>query len=162
MPRRHVPVGRHCRNRRFQTRDYAPVEVFDAGPKGFGIRSLADLAPNTFVLEYVGDVITRKRFLRRAKQYALEGCKHFYFMALQGDQLIDAQKRGGLARFINHSCRPNCATQKWVVGGKLRIGLFTTRSVKRGQELTFDYQFERYGNEAQPCFCGEDVCSGFI
>ncbi|KAI9184665.1 hypothetical protein H9P43_003720 [Blastocladiella emersonii ATCC 22665] len=156
------PVGKHCRNRRFQNHEAAPVEVFHADAKGFGLRTLAPLPADTFVLEYVGDVITRSSFLRRAKQYAAEGCKHFYFMALQGNQLIDAQKRGGLARFINHSCRPNCATQKWVVADKLRIGLFTTRPVARGEELTFDYKFERYGAQAQPCYCGEDNCSGFI
>ena len=63
---------------------------------------------------------------------------------------------------MNHSCNPNCQLQKWVVGSQMRIGIYTLKDVPKGAELTFDYKFERYGNEAQPCYCGESVCSGFI
>jgi hypothetical protein len=63
---------------------------------------------------------------------------------------------------MNHSCNPNCVTQKWVIGKKMRIGIFTNRYVEAGEELTFDYKFERYGAMAQPCFCGESNCKGFI
>lgn len=65
-----------------------------------------------------------------------------YFVLLQ---IIDATRKGCLARFINHSCRPNCVTQKWVIGKTMRIGIFTSRNIKAGEELTFDYKFERYG-----------------
>ncbi|KAI9218097.1 hypothetical protein BC828DRAFT_230274 [Blastocladiella britannica] len=156
------PVGKRCQNRRFQTKSGAPIEVFDADRKGFGLRTLCDLPAGAFVMEYVGDVITHRKFVRRAREYARAGHSHFYFMSLQPDQIIDAQQRGSLARFMNHSCAANCVTQKWVVGDHLRIGIFTTKPVKRGQELTFDYQFARYGDTAQACYCGESVCSGFI
>ena len=59
--------------------------------------------------------------------------------------LICAQ--GALGRFINHSCEPNCETQKWLVQGELAIGLFATKDIGAGQELTFDYNFERYGDK---------------
>lgn len=68
-------------------------------------------------------------------------------------RLVDFGKlcciQGGLGRFINHSCDPNCETQKWVVRGQLAIGLFTQRDVKAGEELTFDYNFERYGDKVR-------------
>jgi SET domain-containing protein len=56
-------------------------------------------------------------------------------------------EQGALGRFINHSCDPNCETQKWVVEGELAIGLFATKSIPAGTELTFDYNFERYGDK---------------
>lgn len=46
---------------------------------------------------------------------------------------------------MNHSCSPNCELQKWVVGNQMRIGIFTIKDVAEGDELTFDYKFERYG-----------------
>jgi hypothetical protein len=63
---------------------------------------------------------------------------------------------------MNHSCNPNCITQKWVIGKKMRIGIFTSRAITAGEELTFDYKFERYGAIAQQCYCGEPNCKGFI
>lgn len=56
--------------------------------------------------------------------------------------------QGALGRFINHSCEPNCETQKWVVqGSEIAIGLFTTKDIPANTELTFDYNFERYGDK---------------
>ena len=55
--------------------------------------------------------------------------------------------QGGLGRFINHSCLPNCETQKWLVRGELTIGLFAKADIAAGSELTFDYNFDRYGDK---------------
>ena len=57
--------------------------------------------------------------------------------------------QGALGRFINHSCEPNCETQKWIVRGELAIGLFAIKDIPAGTELTFDYNFERYGDKVQ-------------
>jgi histone-lysine N-methyltransferase SETD2 len=77
--------------------------------------------------------------------YDEEGIKHFYFMMVQQGEYIDATKRGGLGRFINHSCAPNCYVDKWVVGTKLRMGIFADRDILEGEELTFDYNVDTYG-----------------
>ncbi|KNE66722.1 hypothetical protein AMAG_11220 [Allomyces macrogynus ATCC 38327] len=106
------PVGKKCQNRRILTRQSAAVEVVQTAQKGFGLRALEALPAGAFVLEYTGEVISRSMFLRRAKAYSALGHRHFYFMSLQKDEIIDAQRKGGLARFINHSCNPNCETQK--------------------------------------------------
>lgn len=58
-----------------------------------------------------------------------------------------AAVQGGLGRFINHSCAPNCETQKWLVHGELAIGLFALQDIPAHSELTFDYNFERYGDK---------------
>ena len=57
--------------------------------------------------------------------------------------------QGALGRFINHSCAPNCETQKWVVRGELAIGLYALEDIPAGTELTFDYNFERYGDKVR-------------
>ncbi|KAI9247168.1 hypothetical protein BDA99DRAFT_526274 [Phascolomyces articulosus] len=153
---------RFCRNRRFQLRQYARVDVIKTEKKGYGLRALTNLPANAFVMEYIGEVITNSEFIRRTKVYETEGLSHYYFMTLKTDEIIDATKKGCLARFINHSCNPNCVTQKWVVGKVMRIGIFTRTPIKAGQELTFDYKFERYGAVAQKCYCGESNCKGYI
>ncbi|KAI9244516.1 hypothetical protein EDC94DRAFT_530853, partial [Helicostylum pulchrum] len=156
------PCGRLCQNRRFQLSQYAPVDVIKTEKKGFGLRALTDLPSNCFIMEYIGEVIPQTEFIRRTREYDAEGFKHYYFMTLKNDEIIDATKRGCLARFMNHSCNPNCVTQKWVIGKKMRIGIFTSRTIKAGEELTFDYKFERYGAIAQKCYCGEPNCKGYI
>lgn len=94
------------------------------------------------------------------QQYADEGIRHFYFMMLQKEevshecllhsqeltiQYIDATKKGGIGRFANHSCNPNSEVQKWVVGRRLRMGIFTKHDVVKGEEITFNYNVDRYG-----------------
>ncbi|KAF8784493.1 Histone-lysine N-methyltransferase SETD2 like protein [Argiope bruennichi] len=112
--------------------------------------------------KYVGEILSRHDFKQRVKQYAREKSNHYYFMALKTDEIIDATNKGNLSRFMNHSCDPNCETQKWTVNGELRIGFFAKRDLKAGEELTFDYQFQRYGREAQKCYCESELCSGYI
>ncbi|CAO3647561.1 unnamed protein product [Cunninghamella echinulata] len=156
------PCDRYCRNCRFQLKQYARVDVIKTEKKGFGLRALTDLPRNAFIMEYIGEVITNTEFIRRTRAYEMEGLQHYYFMTLKTDEIIDATKKGCLARFINHSCNPNSVTQKWVVGKTMRIGIFTKKPVKAGTELTFDYKFERYGAIAQKCYCGELNCKGYI
>lgn len=155
-------VGDRCTNRRFQTHEYAPVVVFKTEMKGFGLRAASDIQGGEFIMEYVGEVLNAKQFDKRANAYSKVKNKHYYFMALRSDAVIDATGKGNISRFINHSCDPNAETQKWTVNGELRIGFFTTRPIAAGEEVTFDYQYQRYGKEAQKCFCEAANCRGWI
>lgn len=83
-------------------------------------------------------------------------------MSLRADAVIDATQKGTISRFINHSCEPNAETQKWTVNGELRIGFFSKRTILAGEEITFDYQFQRYGKEAQKCYCETSTCRGWL
>ncbi|XP_028326057.1 histone-lysine N-methyltransferase SETD2 isoform X2 [Gouania willdenowi] len=154
--------GAHCSNRRFQMKQHADFDVILTEDKGWGLRAAKDLTPNTFVLEYCGEVLDHKEFKTRVKEYARNKNIHYYFMSLKNNEIIDATQKGNCSRFMNHSCEPNCETQKWTVNGQLRVGFFTTKTVPAGTELTFDYQFQRYGKEAQKCFCGAPSCRGFL
>lgn len=98
-----------------------------------------------FILEYVGEVLNPDEFEKRANVYSEDKNQHYYFMSLRADAVIDATQKGNISRFINHSCDPNAETQKWTVNGELRIGFFSKRTILAGEEITFDYQFQRYG-----------------
>uniref|UniRef100_A0A8C2ZKU2 [histone H3]-lysine(36) N-trimethyltransferase n=1 Tax=Cyclopterus lumpus TaxID=8103 RepID=A0A8C2ZKU2_CYCLU len=154
--------GAYCSNRRFQKKLHADFEVILTEDKGWGLRAARELASNTFVLEYCGEVLDHKEFKTRVKEFARNKNIHYYFMSLKNNEIIDATLKGNCSRFMNHSCEPNCETQKWTVNGQLRVGFFTSKVVTAGTELTFDYQFQRYGKEAQKCFCGAPSCRGFL
>jgi hypothetical protein len=62
-----------------------------------------------------------------------------------------------MARFINHSCDPNCETEKWTVGSELRLGIFATRTILKNEEVTIDYLFESF-EKKEPCLCGASSC----
>lgn len=154
--------GLGCQNQRFQRKQFADVSVIKTEKKGFGLRANTNLQPNDFVFEYIGEVINEPTFRRRMMQYDQEGIKHFYFMSLTRAEFVDATKKGNLGRFCNHSCNPNCYVDKWVVGEKLRMGIFTSRVIRAGEELVFNYNVDRYGADPQPCYCGEPNCTGYI
>ncbi|KAI6246613.1 Histone-lysine N-methyltransferase, H3 lysine-36 specific [Erysiphe necator] len=154
--------GLECQNTRFQRRNYADVSVIKTEKKGYGLRANTDLNANDFIYEYIGEVINESTFRRRTIQYDEEGIKHFYFMSLTKNEFIDATKKGNLGRFCNHSCNPNCYVDKWVVGDKLRMGVFAERHITAGEELVFNYNVDRYGADPQPCYCQESNCTGFI
>lgn len=155
-------LGDHCLNKRFQKCQSAKVEVFKTRKKGWGLRTTTELPANSFIMEYVGEVVRSKELRSRIKKYTKAKIKHHYFMALRSDEIIDATCKGNLTRFINHSCEPNCETQKWTVNGDLRIGFFTIKDLQAGDEITFDYQFQRYGRKAQKCYCETPSCRGHI
>ena len=76
--------------------------------------------------------------------------------------VIDASQKSNHARFMNHSCDPNCETQKWTVRGETRIGIFARQDIPAGTELTFDYHLDSLGNDKKRCLCGSKNCSGFL
>ncbi|GFX81565.1 histone-lysine N-methyltransferase SETD2 [Trichonephila clavipes] len=156
------PLGEACSNKRFQKKQYIKSEIIKTEKKGWGLRALEDISTGNFLMEFVGEVLNHKEYRQRVKLYAKEKNVHCYFMALKTDEILDATYKGNQTRFINHSCDPNCETQKWTVNGELRVGVFARRFIFTGEEFTLDYQFQRYGREAQKCFCGSDNCSGYI
>lgn len=159
---KYCPCGERCTNRCFSKRVYAKLEIRRAGAKGFGLFAAEDVKAGQFIVEYVGEVLEEEEYARRKEFYIATGQRHYYFMNVGNGEVIDAARRGGLGRFINHSCEPNCETQKWVVRGELAIGLFALEDVPAGTELTFDYNFERYGDKPMKCLCGSKACRGVI
>ena len=83
-------------------------------------------------------------------------------MSISKNEVIDPTFKGNLARFINHSCDPNCETQKWHVLGEICVGIFTLRDVDEGEELTFNYGFDILKTTFQKCLCKSKNCKGYL
>lgn len=84
-------------------------------------------------------------------------------MDFDQSMILDAT-RGSIARFVNHSCAPNCRMIKWTVAGKPRMALFAgDKGIMTGEELTYDYNFNPYSvKNVQECRCGAEGCRGVL
>ena len=159
---KNCPVGDLCQNQRMQRFQNAKTETFFTGNRGWGLKAAANLSLGDFVIEYVGEVLDKTMCKERLKKAHALNTNNFYMLTLDAGLVIDASRKSNHARFINHSCSPNCETQKWRVRGEPRIGIFTRCSIPAGMELTFDYHLDSLGNEKKKCFCGSKNCSGFL
>ncbi|KAM9834128.1 histone-lysine N-methyltransferase, H3 lysine-36 specific [Syngnathus typhle] len=155
-------AGERCQNQSFTKRQYTIVEIFRTLSRGWGLRSVSDIKKGAFVSEYVGEVIDEEECRARIKCAQEKGIFNFYMLTLDKDRIIDAGPKGNQARFMNHSCQPNCETQKWTVNGDTRVGLFALQDIPKGVELTFNYNLECLGNGKTACKCGAPNCSGFL
>ncbi|KAF2325625.1 hypothetical protein GH714_031284 [Hevea brasiliensis] len=124
---------------------------------GAGIVIDEDIAQGEFVIEYVGEVINDKTCEERLWNMKHRGETNFYLCEINRDMVIDATYKGNKSRYINHSCSPNTEMQKWIIDGETRIGIFATRDIKKGEHLTYDYQFVQFGAD-QDCHCGAVDC----
>uniref|UniRef100_A0A673CBF2 Histone-lysine N-methyltransferase NSD3 n=1 Tax=Sphaeramia orbicularis TaxID=375764 RepID=A0A673CBF2_9TELE len=163
------PAGDSCENQCFSKRQYAETEVIKTDGRGWGLRTNQALRKGDFVTEYVGEVIDSEECQQRIKRAHENHVTNFYMLTLtkrtlttSQDRVIDAGPKGNSSRFMNHSCSPNCETQKWTVNGDVRIGLFTLCDIEAGTELTFNYNLHCVGNRRTSCHCGSDNCSGFL
>lgn len=84
-------------------------------------------------------------------------------MSFDQNMIIDATT-GSIARFVNHSCNPNCRMIKWIVSGQPRMALFAgDKPIMTGDELTYDYNFDPFSaKNVQSCLCGEPNCRGVL
>ncbi|XP_029685451.1 histone-lysine N-methyltransferase NSD3 isoform X2 [Takifugu rubripes] len=156
------PAGDNCENQGFTKRLYAETEVVKTADRGWGLKANQPLKKGEFVTEYVGEVIDAEECQQRIKRAHENHMTNFYMLTLTKDRVIDAAQKGNLSRFINHSCSPNCETQKWTVNGDVHIGLFALCDIDAGTELTFNYNLHCVGNRRTTCNCGSDNCSGFL
>jgi len=82
---------------------------------------------------------------------------------MDDERVIDATLCGGLARYINHSCNPNCVAETVEVDRDLRIIIFANRRISRGEELAYDYKFEVEDDQHKiQCFCGAHNCKQWM
>ncbi|XP_061503996.1 histone-lysine N-methyltransferase ash1 isoform X1 [Anopheles gambiae] len=157
------PCGDRCRNTCIQRHEYAPgLERFMTEEKGWGIRSRERISKGTFIMEYLGEVVTEREFKERMRTMYLNDTHH-YCLNLDGGLVIDGHRMGSDCRFVNHSCAPNCEMQKWSVNGLFRMALFAMRDIPPNEELCYDYNFSLFNpSEGQPCRCGSEQCRGVI
>ena len=126
--------------------------------QGLGAFATEFIPEGTRLIEYAGQRLTPAQSDAR---YPDDGPRHHtYLFAIDDDVVIDAAVDGNAARFINHSCDPNCDAV--VEDG--RIWIETIRDVQSGEELAYDYAYEleeRHTPAAKrkyPCNCGAVNC----
>ncbi|KAI8130631.1 putative histone-lysine N-methyltransferase Mes-4 [Lucilia cuprina] len=157
------PAGERCQNQMFESRISPRLDVVYMKERGFGLICREPIKAGTFIIEYVGEIINDDEFQARMQQKSRDRDENFYFLSVEKDYIIDAGPKGNLARFMNHSCDPNCETQKWSVNSLNRVGLFAIKDIPENTELTFNYHWDDLlGNEKKTCFCGAKKCAGQI
>lgn len=122
------PAEDQCQNQRFSKRIYPKLQKKHFESKGWGLVAREDIARHTFIIEYVGEIIDRKELTKRFNSVK-EKTDNLYFLLIEKELYIDATVMGNNARFINHSCEPNCILEKWVVNGQTRVGLFANQYI---------------------------------
>ncbi len=155
--RSNCEAGEFCANKRIQKKQWKQLEVIQTEKKGKGLKVLEDVKQGELVAEYVGKAVNKLFLNRLFRRYATE--RKLYIMAITNDVYLDARKVGGVARYINHSCDPNCRVERWKVRGILRAAVVACKDIAAGTELSFDYQWERKrGRAPTKCYCGSANC----
>lgn len=130
----------------------------------WGLYTQEPILSNEMIIEYVGEVLRQSVSEKRERDYLNRGIGSSYLFRIDENTVIDATKIGGIARFINHSCDPNCTAKIIKVGKSKRIVIYALRDIMDNEELTYDYKFEREINESErvKCLCGSANCKGYL
>jgi uncharacterized protein len=119
---------------------------------GYGGFAKAAIAKDTRIVEYVGERISKATSLERCEQ------NNEFIFTLNEREDLDGNVAWNLARFINHSCAPNCEAEL----DDDRIWIIANRDIQPGEELTFNYGFDLTDYREYPCRCGSPTCVGFM
>jgi SET domain-containing protein len=133
--------------------DNHPLVIFKKSTiHGTGGFARVDLRREKRIIEYVGPKLSKAEAQAELDQH------NAYLFTLDEDYDIDGSVAWNPARFLNHSCAPNCEAE--VVRG--HIWLYAARSIKAGEELTYNYGHGLAGYEDRPCHCGASSCVGYM
>lgn len=122
-----------------------------------------DIPKGTYIIQYVGELITKAESNRRADSVVSKAKKDVtkgavYIFELNKRYDIDGNVWWNPARFINHSCNPNAET----VNDKGAIWIYALKDIKKGEEVTYNYGYSIDEYEDHPCRCGAKNCIGYI
>lgn len=132
---------------------------------GLGLYAKKAISMGEYIIEYKGEVIRSEVCEVREIRYTTQN-RGVYMFRIDEDWVIDATMAGGPARYINHSCDPNCSTQIISAGAGAcdkKIIITANRPISEHEELTYDYQFELEGaTDKIPCLCGAPNCGKWM
>ncbi|XP_041758803.1 histone-lysine N-methyltransferase 2A isoform X1 [Coregonus clupeaformis] len=138
------------------------VGVYRSEIHGRGLFCKRNIEAGEMVIEYAGNVIRAVLTDKKEKYYDSKGIGCYMFRIDDFD-VVDATMHGNAARFINHSCEPNCYSRVILVDSHKHIVIFALRKIYRGEELTYDYKFpiEDDGSKLH-CNCAARRCRRFL
>lgn len=127
-----------------------------------GLFATADIEPETDIIQYVGEKISKEESTRRALEWEEKARKTgsglVYIFELDEEWDLDGRKGKNPARYMNHSCDGNCEA----INYDGEIWIVARKSIKKGEELTYDYGYDMEHFLDHPCECGSDNCIGYI
>ncbi len=140
-----------------------PFEIRTSRIQGRGAFATRRIRKGERIIEYAGERISNREADKRYDDTRMHR-HHTYLFTLTQRTVVDGRVNGNAARFINHSCEPNC--EAVIEDG--RIWIDALRTIAQGEELTYDYQYERVSGDDEadekkyPCSCGATRCRGTI
>ncbi|MGQ0713400.1 MAG: SET domain-containing protein [Gemmatimonadaceae bacterium] len=140
-----------------------PFKIRQSRIQGRGAFATRRIRKGQRIIEYTGERISNKEADKRYDDTRMRR-HHTYLFTLTQRTVVDGGVGGNAARFINHSCAPNC--EAVIEDG--RIWIDALRTVAKREELTYDYQYERVSGDDEaderkyPCRCGAPRCRGSI
>jgi SET domain-containing protein len=112
---------------------------------GFGVFAAEPINKNRRIIDYAGELVSNRASEAREERYLAEGC--IWVFRVNRTFSRDAAVGGNIARFINHSCRPNC----WIDVVGTTIWIRASKAIRKGEEVTYDYATD--GEQTIPCRC---------
>ena len=165
VPSVDLPMTMRFRHLRSSVKD--TVAVCQSSIHGLGLYARRDITAGEMVIEYAGEVIRAALTDKREQMYERtrpnstgdHGC---YMFRLSESEVVDATIAGNAARFINHSCDPNCYSEIVDDGvGQKHVVIFALRAIIRGEELTYDYKFP-FEDVKIACMCSTRRCKKYM
>lgn len=141
---------------------FEKLEVKKSPIHGWGLFTKTHVDKNEMIVEYIGVKIRQAIADRRETMYEDEGVGSCYLFRSDKDGIVDATRKGGMARFINHCCEPNAYAR--IVSDEEQekhIVIIAARNIQEGEEITYDYKFPIEDTKLK-CLCGAPQCSGFL
>ena len=147
-------------------------EINSSEKGGLGLFTLSHLKKGSFVIEYVGELISEKEAQKRGTYYDAKKLSYIWSISIDHQRgrllpSIDATFKGNVARFINHSCDPNLRAILFTSSGKIdfrhaRVAFFARKPITPKSELTIDYNYvlENDSKKGIECRCGSKKCRG--
>ncbi|CAM9158348.1 unnamed protein product [Discosporangium mesarthrocarpum] len=149
------------------------VRVGRSAVQGLGVFSEIHVEAHHLIMEYIGEMIRREVAERRESTYEKGGVGGYIHKVSDraewktaSEVFIDTTRKGNMARYINHSCDPNCFLRTFNVLGQDRVFLFALRGIRAREELSIAYQppvrYEKVDVDIPSCHCGKNGCLGRI
>jgi uncharacterized protein len=139
------------------------IAVRRSGIHGRGVYARCLIREDETVCEYKGEIISEAEVARRYPEN-MEGLNHTFVFGVAHNHNIDGGSKGNIARWINHSCAPNCDTYE----KDKRMFVRAARDIRAGEELSYDYAIEagerltKAVKARWPCWCGAKECRGTV
>ncbi|XP_055820223.1 uncharacterized protein LOC129889102 isoform X3 [Solanum dulcamara] len=149
------------------SKGWKSLVVYKSGIHALGLYTSRFILQGEMVVEYVGEIVGLRVADKREIEY-LSGKKlqyksACYFFRVDREHIVDATQKGGIARFVNHSCLPNCVSRIISLRNEKKVVFFAERDIFPGEEITYDYNFNHEDEGKKiPCYCNSKNCRRYL